>query len=198
MLEITELRKSFRQPGGEQAQILDVPKYQVKAGEQALLIGPSGGGKTTLLHIIAGITRPDAGQIKVDNVDIGKFSESGRDRLRARSIGYVFQTFNLLPAFSALENVILGMTFSGMKNVSRAAREMLQRGDPITDLVIEEAFPNEENYIAQLSYELDYDGLKIDDDEDVPSFSAEGVQCESACDEHGYHLLQCPRAAAIS
>ena len=127
MLEITELRKSFRQPGGEQAQILDVPKYQVKAGEQALLIGPSGGGKTTLLHIIAGITRPDAGQIKVDNVDIGKFSESGRDRLRARSIGYVFQTFNLLPAFSALEDVILGMTFSGMKNVSRAAREMLQR-----------------------------------------------------------------------
>lgn len=127
MLEITDLKKSFRQPGGEQVEILDVPTYRVAAGEQALLVGPSGGGKTTLLHIIAGISRPDSGKVKVDNVDIGTFSESGRDRLRARSIGYVFQTFNLLPAFSALENVVLGMVFSGGKNVTQAARNMLER-----------------------------------------------------------------------
>ena len=127
MLEITNLKKSFRQPGGEVVQILDVPEYRVDSGEQAVLIGPSGGGKTTLLHIIAGITKPDKGKVKVDNADIGTFSEGGRDRLRARSIGYVFQTFNLLPAFSALENVILGMTFSGMSNTNQAARKILDR-----------------------------------------------------------------------
>ena len=127
MLEISKLKKSFRQPGGERVQILDVPEYEVADGEQAVLIGPSGGGKTTLLHIIAGITQPDSGKIKVNNVDIGQFSESGRDRLRAKSIGYVFQTFNLLPAFSALENVVLGMTFSGMRNTNRQAKKMLER-----------------------------------------------------------------------
>lgn len=127
MLDITDLKKSFRQPTGETVDILDIPEYRVDYGEQAVLIGPSGGGKTTLLHIIAGITRPNSGKVRVDNRDIGTFSESGRDRLRAKSIGYVFQTFNLLPAFSALENVVLGMTFSGLKNASRAAREMLDR-----------------------------------------------------------------------
>ena len=72
MLEISKLKKSFRQPGGESVQILDVPEYHIDRGEQAVLIGPSGGGKTTLLHIIAGITQPDAGTIKVNNRDIGQ------------------------------------------------------------------------------------------------------------------------------
>ncbi|MEC9091794.1 MAG: ABC transporter ATP-binding protein [Planctomycetota bacterium] len=127
MLQIEKLKKSFRQPDGETVPILDVPTYEVGPGEQAVLIGPSGGGKTTLLHIIAGITRPNRGTVRVNKVDIGSFSESGRDRLRAKSIGYVFQTFNLLPAFSALENVELGMAFSGMKNGSLKARKMLER-----------------------------------------------------------------------
>lgn len=127
MLKIKDLKKSFRQPGGERVPILDVPEYSVDKGEQAVLIGPSGGGKTTLLHIIAGITRPDSGKIQVDNVELEKYSERGRDLIRAKGIGYVFQTFNLLPAFSALENVMLGMTFSGMKNSSKAAKEILDR-----------------------------------------------------------------------
>ncbi len=127
MLRIQDLKKSFRQPNGETVQILDVPEYEVANGEQAVLVGPSGGGKTTLLHIIAGITKPDQGQVSVDKIKIGSFSESGRDRLRAKSIGYVFQTFNLLPAFSALENVELGMAFSGMKQTGKQARKMLER-----------------------------------------------------------------------
>lgn len=127
MLAISKLKKSFRQPGGEVVEILDVPRYEVGAAEQAVLIGPSGGGKTTLLHIIAGITSPDSGTVSIDGMNLSRLSESGRDRLRAQKIGYVFQTFNLLPAFSALENVILGMTFSGMKNSAREARKMLER-----------------------------------------------------------------------
>lgn len=127
MLQIKKLKKSFRQPNGEVIPILDVPEYEVAAGELAVLIGPSGSGKTTLLHIIAGISKPDQGTVSVNNVVMGTFSESGRDRLRARNIGYVFQTFNLLPAFSALENVELGMAFSGIKNAGKRARQMLER-----------------------------------------------------------------------
>lgn len=127
MLEIKDLKKSFLQPNGETVQILDVPAYSVDAGEQAVLIGPSGGGKTTLLHIIAGISTPDSGTVKIDNADIRKFSESGRDRIRSMNIGYIFQTFNLLSAFSALENVELGMAFSTGRKDPKRARELLDR-----------------------------------------------------------------------
>jgi putative ABC transport system ATP-binding protein len=99
----------------------------VNDGEQVALIGESGGGKTTLLHIIAGITPPTSGKVLLDNIEVSKYSESARDRIRADKLGYVFQTFNLLPAFSALENVILGMTFCrGKKDVARA-RQLLKR-----------------------------------------------------------------------
>jgi putative ABC transport system ATP-binding protein len=68
-------------------------------------------GKTTLLHLIAGILKPDSGSIRLDGRDVSALSEPERDRLRATSIGYIFQTFNLLPAFTCLENVLLGMSF---------------------------------------------------------------------------------------
>lgn len=121
LLMIADLKKSFRLPDGGQLTILDVPRFQIQAGEQAVLIGESGGGKTTLLHCIAGITAPDAGTIHVDGIQITKLSEAGRDRVRAAKLGYVFQTFNLLSGFTALENVRLGMTFGGGRHdVARA------------------------------------------------------------------------------
>ena len=127
MLDLKEVKKSFKQPNGETVQILNVPKYSVEAGEQAVLIGPSGGGKTTLLHIIAGITKADAGSVSIGGRNITRMSEAGRDKIRAARIGYVFQTFNLLPAFSALENVVLGMTFGRGKRDSKWARELIER-----------------------------------------------------------------------
>ena len=75
--------------------------FDVAAGEQVVLMGRSGCGKTTLLHVIAGISRPDTGMVRIDGCDITRLSEAGRDRFRADKIGYVFQTFNLLPGFSA-------------------------------------------------------------------------------------------------
>lgn len=95
--------------------ILDVPEFHVEAGEQVVLLGPSGCGKTTLLHIIAGLTKPDSGKVVLDGVELTKYSEAVRDRIRADKLGYVFQTFNLLDGFSALENVLLGMTFAKKK-----------------------------------------------------------------------------------
>jgi putative ABC transport system ATP-binding protein len=121
VLQLQNVKKSYREPDGRTLRILDVPQFSVDRGEQMVLVGPSGCGKTTLLHVIAGISRADSGVIRVDGVDIGRLSEAARDRFRAARIGYIFQTFNLLPGFSALENVLLGMTFArGRRDRSRA------------------------------------------------------------------------------
>ena len=123
ILEVTDIQKSYPLPGGGTVQILDVPQLKVDSGEQTVLLGQSGGGKTTLLHIIAGITTPDKGSVLLDGIELTKLSEQGRDRVRAAKLGYVFQTFNLLPGFTALENVRLGMTFgNGKHDITRATR----------------------------------------------------------------------------
>lgn len=127
MLQLTNIKKSFIEPGGAQLPILDIPHFRVDAGEQLALVGRSGSGKTTLLHTIAGISRPDSGQVEVDGTDITQLSEAVTDRFRAAKIGYIFQTFNLLPAFSALENVLLGMTFSRGRTDAARARLLLER-----------------------------------------------------------------------
>ena len=127
VLEIRELKKSFEQPGGGRLPILDIETLSLAAGEQAVLIGQSGGGKTTLLHLIAGLLTPDSGSIKIGGTDITRLSESGRDRFRAAMTGYVFQTFNLLPGFTALENVRLGMSFASGKHQPERALSLLDR-----------------------------------------------------------------------
>ena len=122
LLDIKRLKKSFTQPEGGNLLILDILEFQIAKGEQVALIGQSGGGKTTLLHLIAGLLSLDEGSIRIDGIETNVLSEQGRDRFRAETIGYVFQTFNLLPAFSAIENVRLGMAFgSGKHQYSRAA-----------------------------------------------------------------------------
>ena len=127
MLNISNLKKSYREPTGELLPILDIPQFAINAGEQVVLRGESGCGKTTLLHIISGLVPCDAGSIILDGVELTKYSEAGRDRIRAAKMGYVFQTFNLLPAFTAIENVKIGMKFS-RKGVSHArAKELLER-----------------------------------------------------------------------
>ena len=127
MLEIKDLRKSFREPDGTPLPILNIKEFRVGAGEQVVLMGRSGCGKTTLLHVIAGISKPDSGSVRIDNCDITRLSEAGRDRFRADKIGYVFQTFNLLPGFTALENVLLGMSFAGGRPDTARARQLLDR-----------------------------------------------------------------------
>lgn len=127
MLKLSNITKSFPQPGGGTLRVLDIPALSLQQAEQMVLVGRSGGGKSTLLHVIAGITRVDSGEIFVDGYNIAKLSEAGRDRFRAAKIGYVFQTFNLLAGFTALENVRLGMTFgSGTYDLPRA-RHLLER-----------------------------------------------------------------------
>ncbi len=127
ILFLREVKKTFAEPGGGVLPILDIPEFRVAAGEQVVLVGRSGSGKTTLLHTIAGISRPDSGLVQVDGIDITRLAEAGLDRFRADKIGYVFQTFNLLPAFSAVENVLLGMAFASGRPDERRARMLLER-----------------------------------------------------------------------
>lgn len=126
-LRLRNLKKSYVEPDGRPLPIVDVEDFRLDRGEQAVLLGRSGCGKTTLLHLIAGIAAPDSGSILIDGVDVAKLSEAARDRFRAENIGYVFQTFNLMPGFSALENVLLGMTFARGKRDEKRARELLGR-----------------------------------------------------------------------
>jgi ABC-type lipoprotein export system ATPase subunit len=127
MLEIRELVKSFSQPDGSELRILDVPEFDLGAGEQVVVVGRSGCGKTTLLHVVAGISRPTSGRVKIDGWDLAIMEEAEVDRFRAERIGYVYQTFNLLPGFTALENVLLGMTFGAVRPEKDRARYLLDR-----------------------------------------------------------------------
>ena len=127
MLLLRDVKKSFVEPDGSPLPILDIPSFDVASGEQVVLMGRSGCGKTTLLHIIAGIGRPDEGSVVIDGTDITQLSEAQRDRFRALKLGYVFQTFNLLSGFSALENVLLGMSFAGGRPDAARAAALLTR-----------------------------------------------------------------------
>lgn len=126
-IELRNVTKTYREPGGSKLPVLNIDSFQLATGEQAVLVGSSGGGKTTLLNIIAGITSADSGEVRVDGTDLCRLPEAARDRFRAQRIGYVFQTFNLLPAFTALENVLLGMSFSGKQADPARAKALLDR-----------------------------------------------------------------------
>ncbi len=127
MLKITDVKKSFKQSNGADLPILDIGHFELAKGEQMVLMGRSGCGKTTLLHVIAGISRPDCGSVEIDGLDVTRLSEAGADRFRAEKMGYVFQTFNLLPGFTALENVLLGMSFAAGRFDRERAVELLSR-----------------------------------------------------------------------
>jgi putative ABC transport system ATP-binding protein len=126
LLEIRDLRKSFVAPDGSRHEVVRIPEFRLEARSQVALSGESGTGKTTFLHLIAGILAPDSGSILFDGTDVARLSEAERDRLRAGAIGYIFQTFNLLQGFTVLENVLLGMAFGPGADRARAM-ELLRR-----------------------------------------------------------------------
>ena len=111
LLQISNLKKSYAAPDGGTHVVVDVPEFKLEAQAQIALSGESGSGKTTFLNLIAGILAPDAGSIKLNGQELAGLPEAARDRVRATSIGYIFQTFNLLQGYTSLENVLLGMSF---------------------------------------------------------------------------------------
>lgn len=126
VLEIKNLKKSYLSPEGVRHSIVDIGYFSLGEGDQLALAGESGSGKTTFLNLIAGILKPDEGVIALAGKNLASMSEGQRDLLRAQFLGYIFQTFNLLQGYTALENVKLGMMFGRGVDASYAS-SLLER-----------------------------------------------------------------------
>ena len=124
MIELREVRKEFPL-GDAQVEILHGIDLDVAEGEFVAIMGASGSGKTTCLEILGALSRPTAGSYRFDGVPIHDWNDNGLADLRAARMGFVFQTFNLMPRMSALRNVALPLLYSGMGRREREARASL-------------------------------------------------------------------------
>jgi putative ABC transport system ATP-binding protein len=125
MLRCTSLTKTYRSAGRELTVLNDIT-FSVEPGGFAAIVGPSGSGKTTLLGLLAGLDRPTAGTVYLDGEELGALDEDARARMRAEKIGFVFQSFQLIPTLTALENVQVPLELRGESANGRAA-ELLAR-----------------------------------------------------------------------
>ena len=107
--------------------ILESISFGIAAGEAVAIVGVSGSGKSTLLGLLAGLDTPTTGRVRIDGHDLTELDEDGRAALRARMVGFVFQSFQLLPAMTALENVMLPLELAGARDARSAAQAMLGR-----------------------------------------------------------------------
>lgn len=113
--------------GDQQLTILQDIELQVNPGEAVAIIGASGSGKSTLLGLLAGLDLPTSGKVHLDGVDIFSLDEDSRAALRGRILGFVFQSFQLLPALTAMENVMLPLELAANGNAEATARRLLER-----------------------------------------------------------------------
>lgn len=126
IVQATALTKQVS-TGEEQLTILQDINLEVNAGEAVAVVGASGSGKSTLLGLLAGLDTPSSGKVYLDGEDIFSLDEDGRAALRGRLLGFVFQSFQLLPALTAIENVMLPLELCGVNNARAAALELLER-----------------------------------------------------------------------
>lgn len=113
--------------GSEQLTILDDINLQINAGDSVAVVGASGSGKSTLLGLLAGLDTPTSGKVHLEDEDIFELDEDARAALRGRMLGFVFQSFQLLPALTAIENVMLPLELIGAAGSGTAAVELLER-----------------------------------------------------------------------
>ena len=116
--------KKYYYMGGEIVKALDGIDIEIRRGEYVSIMGPSGSGKTTLFNVVGGLTKPTEGQVFIDKTDISRLGANELAWLRCRKIGYIFQTFNLIPIMTALQNVTLPMIFAGTDRGRREVKGM--------------------------------------------------------------------------
>src|SRR4051812_7229191 len=123
-----DVKREYRM-GTEVVQALKGVNISINRGEYISIMGPSGSGKSTLFNMIGGLDRPSSGKVYIDEVDIAQLDAYELAWMRCRKIGYIFQTFNLIPVMTALENVMLPMVFAGLKTdeAQDRAKEILER-----------------------------------------------------------------------
>ncbi|MEO7320572.1 MAG: ABC transporter ATP-binding protein [Nitrosospira sp.] len=126
IVQATALTKQVS-TGDEQLTILEDINLEVNAGDSVAVVGASGSGKSTLLGLLAGLDTPSSGKVHLGGEDIFLLDEDARAALRGRILGFVFQSFQLLPALTAIENVMLPLELTGISNATTAALELLER-----------------------------------------------------------------------
>ncbi len=124
-LQVSSLGKRVPLPGGELV-ILEGVEFSVSPGDTVAIVGASGSGKSTLLSLLAGLDTPSEGEVRLAGRPLSSLDEDGRARVRAESVGFVFQNFQLLPSLTALENVMLPLELRGDRDAESPARAMLE------------------------------------------------------------------------
>ena len=126
VLSAHELQKQVSSQEGTLT-ILDDVSFRIPAGASVAVVGPSGAGKSTLLALLAGLDLPTRGHVTLAGSNLAELDEDGRARVRAESVGFVFQSFHLVPSLNALENVMLPLELAGRDDARQAAREIIDR-----------------------------------------------------------------------
>ena len=126
VLAAHNISKKVSSPEGSLT-ILSAVSFSIAPGESVAVVGPSGAGKSTLLALLAGLDLPTQGYVMLNGVNLGDLDEDGRARVRAESVGFVFQSFHLVPSLNALENVMLPLELAGHNDAREAARSIIDR-----------------------------------------------------------------------
>lgn len=126
VLEAHSLSKKVTSPEGSLT-ILDDVSFEVLPGETVAVVGASGAGKSTLLGLLAGLDLPSSGRVVLGGHDLTRLDEDGRARVRAESVGFVFQSFHLVPSLNALENVMLPLELAGAADPRGQSRELIAK-----------------------------------------------------------------------
>lgn len=126
VLSVRDLAKTFPS-GGRTLTVLDGVSFDVHPGDTLAIVGPSGSGKTTLLGLAAGLDRPSRGSVTLAGTDLTPLGEDARAKLRAEHVGFVFQSFRLLPTLTALDNVAIPLELRGESGAREASRLLLER-----------------------------------------------------------------------
>jgi putative ABC transport system ATP-binding protein len=126
VLEAHQLSKQVSSPEGTLTILNDV-SFSIDAGETVAVVGPSGAGKSTLLALLAGLDLPTKGHVDLNNTNLSELDEDGRALVRAESVGFIFQSFHLVPSLNALENVMLPLELAGHSDARKAARHIIDK-----------------------------------------------------------------------